>query len=75
MKFKIRKVTYGDNSVSFFPMIKKGFWYKWDYFYLPSLYSFRRIFNCILDAKKHIDFYKREKHDIKITETKDILYD
>ncbi len=74
MKFKIRKKTYGDGIVLYYPMIKKGFWSSWDYMYIdPGVmawldgYKGRRKFSSkIGDAKKAIDRYKKAIHDAKM---------
>ena len=82
MKYKIRKVTYGDRITKYYPMVTNSFLSRWIYFYNNDIsYSIfkaewdRKCFLYISAAKKFIDQHKRDTYNEKITGTKDILID
>ncbi len=79
MTFKIKKITYDDGKVEYYPMIKKRFWSKWDYLYLSPIgfklpTSLKWIgWRSKADANTVINKYKSDNNMATTISTGDIL--
>lgn len=79
-KFKIKKVTYGDNSSLYYPMVKRRFWWGWMYMYkihpqsADGTLRYRVRFEGRDQAKQSIEDYKKKIERRKVIKTEICFY-